>query len=61
IYYWIGNGKPLVVGGRGSDIEAVQAGYVSITPLHSDLTDFKALKNSLFQEAVSLPLKKILA
>ena len=37
-YYWIGAGKPTWHPGEGTDFEAVQGGYVSITPLHLDLT-----------------------
>ena len=37
-YYWIGGGKPSWQPGEGTDFEAVQNGYVSITPLHLDLT-----------------------
>jgi len=31
-------------GGEGSDCEAVEQNYISITPLHLDLTDHRALK-----------------
>jgi 5'-nucleotidase len=37
-YYWIGAGKPTWHPGEGTDFEAVQGGFVSITPLHLDLT-----------------------
>jgi len=37
-YYWIGAGKPTWHPGQGTDFEAVQEGFVSITPLHLDLT-----------------------
>ena len=37
-YYWIGAGKPTWHAGEGTDFEAVQSNYVSITPLHLDLT-----------------------
>ncbi len=37
-YYWIGGGKPTWHPGEGTDFEAVEDGYVSITPLHLDLT-----------------------
>jgi 5'-nucleotidase len=30
---------------EGSDLSAVQQGYVSITPLHCDLTDYEKMKN----------------
>lgn len=37
-YYWIGAGPPTWYPGEGTDFEAVQSGFVSITPLHLDLT-----------------------
>jgi len=37
-YYWIGGGKPTWHPGTGTDFEAIEEGYVSITPLHLDLT-----------------------
>ena len=37
-YYWIGAGRPSWQAGEGTDFEAVQDGYVSVTPLHLDLT-----------------------
>jgi 5'-nucleotidase len=37
-YYWIGGGLPTWHPGEGTDFEAVQNGYISITPLHLDLT-----------------------
>jgi 5'-nucleotidase len=42
-YFWIGSGKPTPIGGRASDVWAVGHGYISITPLHTDLTDYAAL------------------
>ena len=41
-YYWIGGEEPTAALEEGSDIAAVMAGYVSITPLHLDLTDYHA-------------------
>ena len=37
-YYWIGGEQPTWQSGEGTDFEAVQNGFVSITPLHLDLT-----------------------
>lgn len=37
--YWIGGDTPTWLPGEGSDFEAVEAGFVSVTPLHLDLTD----------------------
>lgn len=44
-FYWIGGGTPQGRGGENTDIEAVQDGYISITPVHLDLTNHKALKH----------------
>jgi 5'-nucleotidase len=44
-YYWI-TGDPLTgnaAEGRGTDIEAVAEGYVSITPIHLDMTEHALL------------------
>jgi len=42
-YYWIGAGRPTWQSGEGTDFEAVQAGFVSITPLHLDLTHHESI------------------
>lgn len=41
--YTIGGSDPVWTGDEGTDISAVRAGYVSITPLNLDMTDYKAL------------------
>jgi 5'-nucleotidase len=41
-YYWIG-GNPEWQPGENTDQRAVMDGFVSITPLHLDLTDYKAV------------------
>lgn len=38
-YYWIGGKPPTGIAEDGTDFGALAAGYVSITPLHLDLTD----------------------
>ena len=42
-YYWIGGEPPVWHPGEGTDFEAIQAGYVSITPLHLDMTDHASI------------------
>jgi 5'-nucleotidase len=42
-YYWIGGEAPTGVDEPGTDFGALRAGYVSITPLHLDLTHHKAM------------------
>ncbi len=41
--YWIGAPGPEQDAGPGTDFYAVNSGYVSITPLHLDLTQYKVL------------------
>lgn len=42
-YYWIGGEAPTGVNEEGTDVGALFAGFVSITPLQLDLTNYKAL------------------
>lgn len=51
-YYWIGSGKPTPVGGRASDVWAVAHGYISVTPLHTDLTDYAALAHPSWKRII---------
>lgn len=44
-YYWIGGDAPTGVPERGTDIGALADGFVSITPLHLDLTAYHALSD----------------
>lgn len=41
-YYWIGGADPVWEPREGSDFHAVDAGYISVTPLSLDLTDHAA-------------------
>jgi 5'-nucleotidase len=41
--YWVGQPGPEQDAGPGTDFYAVNTGYVSITPLHFDLTHYKVL------------------
>ena len=52
-YYWIGGEEPTGINEEGTDVGALAGGYVSITPLQLDLTNYKAidvLKSWKFQE-----------
>jgi 5'-nucleotidase len=42
-YYWIGGESPTGVPEAGTDFGALKEGYVSITPLQLDLTNYKAM------------------
>jgi 5'-nucleotidase len=42
-HYWIGGGKPYWERGEDMDIDAVEANFISVTPVHLDLTNYDAL------------------
>ncbi len=46
-HYWIGGGTPRWSKEPETDVQAVQAGYVSVTPLHLDMTNHQALQGLL--------------
>ncbi len=43
--YWIGPPGPEADAGVGTDFHAINAGYVSITPLHLDMTHYKMFEH----------------
>ncbi len=44
-YFWIRGGESRWWGGADSDFRAIHDGYVSVTPLHLDLTNYKLLED----------------
>ncbi len=58
-FYFIGGDAPTGVPERGTDIGALAEGYVSVTPLHLDLTAYRALTDlntwSWEEEQTSVP------
>jgi len=42
--YWIGPAGPGQDAGPGTDFDAVRRGFISITPIHVDLTRYQALE-----------------
>jgi 5'-nucleotidase len=44
LYYWIGEERSGFRAEGGTDFEAIDEGYVSITPMRSDLTSYSALE-----------------
>lgn len=42
-YYWIGGEPPIWENAEGTDFDAIDKGYVSITPLHLDLTHHESI------------------
>jgi len=43
-HYWIGGGTPLWHTGEDTDFEAIRKGFISVTPIHLDLTNYRALE-----------------
>ncbi|RJP69705.1 MAG: 5'/3'-nucleotidase SurE [Candidatus Abyssobacteria bacterium SURF_17] len=43
-YFWIGNGEPRWEQASGTDIQAVRENKISITPIHLDLTNHRAIE-----------------
>jgi 5'-nucleotidase len=42
-YYWIGGGEPEGSLDEGTDTAAIANGYISVTPIHFDLTNMRWL------------------
>ena len=49
-YYWIAGDVPTAIPDEGTDFGALAQGYVSITPLDLDLTDYQAVEDFRFFE-----------
>src|SRR5215217_926651 len=45
LYYWIGEVREGFRAEGGTDFEAIDEGYVSVSPMRSDLTDYNALEH----------------
>ena len=43
--YWIGGGTPVKESGEDTDVKAIHDGYVSITPIHLDLTHHEGIRH----------------
>jgi 5'-nucleotidase len=55
--WWIGPAGDIEDAGPGTDFNAVQRGFVSVTPIHCDLTRYQALeKVSSWMEPLSLAM-----
>ena len=59
--YWIGPAGPEQDAGPGTDFNAVRRGFVSITPIHVDLTRYQALEQvaSWVNDVDITPLKAV--
>ncbi len=54
-YYWIGGAEPEDLHEDGTDVAAIAAGYVSVTPVHMDLTSHRWLDELRGWGLASLP------
>ena len=52
VHYWIGGGTPLLDSGKDTDVRALGEGYVSISPIHLDLTNHEGI--SYFRDDLGL-------
>ncbi len=43
-YYWIGGGVSAWAGAEDADFRAVEEGFISVTPLHLDLTNYRLME-----------------
>jgi 5'-nucleotidase len=48
-YFWIGTGQPRAIGEKNSDVMVIKEGYITVTPLHTDKTDYGSIENDGFQ------------
>jgi 5'-nucleotidase len=51
-YFWIGTGIPKRVGDAGTDVMAAHDGYISMTPLHTDMTAHHLLRSPKLRRLV---------
>lgn len=52
-YYWIGTGHPKEIGDKDSDVFVFKQGFLTITPLHADSTDYNAMKSQSLKNVIS--------
>lgn len=43
-HYWIGGGTPYPDSGKNTDVFAIQNGFISVTPIHLDVTNHQSIK-----------------
>ena len=53
-YFWIGRGNPTIVGDDESDVSAAQQGYITLTPLRIDLTDYEAMRLAVMKKLTKI-------
>lgn len=52
VHYWIGGGTPLLDSGKDTDVQVLAEGFVSISPIHLDLTNHEGI--SYFRDDLQL-------
>lgn len=57
-HYWIGGGTPLLDVGEDTDVHALENNFISVTPIHLDLTNHEGI--SYFKEDLQLESKTML-
>jgi len=57
VYYWIGAGELSFHDLEGTDVHAVEHGWVSVTPLHLDLTNYAAFERLRRWDAETLHIE----
>jgi 5'-nucleotidase len=53
LYYWIGTGNPKPIGGKDSDVRIAKGGFITVTPLHKDLTDTASFRSKVLQKILA--------
>jgi 5'-nucleotidase len=52
-YFWIGRGNPKSIGDKDSDVKAIKQGFITVTPLHSNSTDYASIRLPFLQGLLS--------
>lgn len=52
-YFWIGTGNPKSIGDKDSDVKAIKQGFITVTPLHTDSTDYPSIRLPFLQNLLS--------
>ena len=53
-YFWIGRGNPRTIGTGETDVAAARDGFISLTPLRIDLTDYAAMRSPALKRLAGL-------
>jgi len=53
VSYWIGPGHPVPSGDGDSDVHASGLGFITLTPLHTDLTDYAMMGSAILKSLCS--------